>query len=233
MILEQAKKVGAVFRDGQLLQDGRVVPCPEEKAVIPGPGAGLDSAALPERGSGAEISMKVKAMVEEEKEIAVDEVEQPDIFQLREIKTMDVDLLAADIERQGLISAVVVRPARIGGTTGFRYQLIVGHRRLAAVQKLKRKSIRARVVDKTDEQGLVMALAENLERKDMTPMEEARAIEKMHGAGMKEKDVAKQLGKSTAWVSQRLAILKVIPEVQKALEKGEITAATSRRGSPD
>lgn len=160
---------------------------------------------------------------ETEMEIAVDEIEQPSVFVLREIKTMDVDPLAADIDREGLISAVTVRPSAVGCLTGHRYQLIVGHRRLAAIQKLKRKTIRARVVDRNDTEGLVMAMSENLERKDLSPLEEARAIEKLYLLGMKEKALAKLLGKSIPWISQRRAILKMPPEVQKAVESGAIT----------
>lgn len=163
-------------------------------------------------------------------EIAVDEIEQPSIFVLREIKTMDVDSLAADIDREGLISAVTVRLSEGGRVTGLRYQLIVGHRRLAAIQKLKRKTIRARVVDRNDTEGLVMAMSENLERKDMSPLEEARAIEKLYLLGMKEKELAKLLGKSIPWISQRRAILKMSPSVQLALENGEINAGHIEKG---
>jgi ParB-like chromosome segregation protein Spo0J/rubrerythrin len=90
---------------------------------------------------------------------------------------------------------------------------------------LKAPTIPAHVIDATDEQAFVLALTENIERRDPTPMEDAsafkRAIDTMH---MKPDAIAKQVGRSPSWVLRRVQLLELEPRVQAAVQDNTISA---------
>jgi ParB/RepB/Spo0J family partition protein len=158
--------------------------------------------------------------------VAVEKIDLLPIFATRDLKKADVDTLAESIGTVGLINPLIVR-----STMGGRYELVSGHRRLMAVKQLGWKEVPARVVTLSDEKAFMVAMSENLERKDPTPLEEAaafrRAVDELH---LKEKNIAAMIHRSVAYVSNRLSLLKLIPEVQKALEAGKISAGICEKG---
>jgi ParB family transcriptional regulator, chromosome partitioning protein len=117
----------------------------------------------------------------------------------------DVDELAGSIEAFDLLQPVVVRPL-----AGDQYELIAGHRRFAAVQRLGRPKIAAVVrlaID--DDQAYLLTLAENLAREDLTPAEEAAGLAvlvRRHGWSLRQ--VGEAIHKSHAYVSQRLRVFE-------------------------
>lgn len=116
----------------------------------------------------------------------------------------DVDELADSIEAFDLLQPVVVR--RLGDD---RYELIAGHRRFAAVQKLGRNKITAVVRDADEDLAYLMTLAENLAREDLTPAEEAAGLAvlvRQHGWSTRQ--VAEAIHKSPAYVSLRLRVFE-------------------------
>jgi ParB family chromosome partitioning protein len=123
----------------------------------------------------------------------------------------DVSGLAASIEERGLLSPVLVLPR------GDRYELVYGHRRLAAVQLLKRSTIRAIVTTDSDPASLLAKrIVENVQREDLSPLDEARAFQdllELKVAGG-QRGVAKMVSKSQGYVSQRLDLLRLPADVQ-------------------
>jgi ParB/RepB/Spo0J family partition protein len=116
----------------------------------------------------------------------------------------DIDELAENIEAFDLLQPVVVRQL-----AGDQYELIAGHRRFAAVQRLGRSKIAAVVRIADDDQAYLLTLAENLAREDLTPAEEAAGLAvlvRQHGWSLRQ--VAGAIHKSPAYVSQRLRVFE-------------------------
>jgi ParB/RepB/Spo0J family partition protein len=149
-----------------------------------------------------------------------------------------VSELAASIEQRGkLIQPVRVCPmlADYNNPDNKKYLLIMGYRRFMAHRILmindpKWSKIDA-IVDSTVTSEIevrYMNLAENLDRKDLTILEEARSIEKLRTFGISEVDAASQLKKSRGWVQIRFMLLDLPEEVQAECEAGVITQTQIR-----
>jgi ParB/RepB/Spo0J family partition protein len=115
----------------------------------------------------------------------------------------DIRDLASSIEAHGLLHPVVVRkhPAKKG-----KYDLRCGARRLAAHQRLKAKTILAVVREMTDEQAIEATALENLQRVDLTPLEEGRSIKMLLRSSGDPAAVAAHIGRSVSWVYRRAAL---------------------------
>jgi ParB family chromosome partitioning protein len=147
--------------------------------------------------------------------------------------------LAASIRSQGVVQPIVVRP--IEATTpsgGQRYEIIAGERRWRAAQLAELQDIPAIVRDVPDEAAISVALIENIQREDLNPLEEARALERLISEfSMTHQQAAEAVGRSRAAVSNLLRLLDLAPEVcdqleAKALEMGHARALlglTTRR----
>jgi ParB/RepB/Spo0J family partition protein len=116
----------------------------------------------------------------------------------------DIAELAESIDAFDLLQPVLVR--RVGPD---RYELIAGHRRFAAVQRLGRSRIAAVVRDADEDEAYLLTLAENLAREDLTPAEEAAGLAvlvRQHGWSLRQ--VTEAIHKSHAYVSQRLRVFE-------------------------
>jgi ParB/RepB/Spo0J family partition protein len=120
----------------------------------------------------------------------------------RKFSEQDVDNLARSIASVGLLQPIQVRNA--GGAGEF--EVIAGHRRLAACRKLGQGTIRAEVWDVDDTTAHAMTAAENLQRQDLTPLEQAAAIKVLRDAGQTIAQIAEQLGWSSSTVAKRDAL---------------------------
>lgn len=134
-------------------------------------------------------------------EISPDLIMSPK-FRLR-MEKGDIMGLASSIMRQGLLHPIVVRPK------GDRFQLISGSRRLTACRLLGWTRLPCLVMALEDNEAFEIALSENVARKTMSPLEEAKAFRDYtieHGWGS-ETELAKKIGKSTTYVSRRMKLL--------------------------
>jgi ParB/RepB/Spo0J family partition protein len=119
------------------------------------------------------------------------------------LRLRDIDELAASIAAYGLLQAVVVRP------TDGRYVLVAGHRRLAAVQSLGWTRVPATVREVDDSDAYVLTLVENLQRNDLSPREEAQALEVLiRERSWSTRQVAAAVHRSAAYVSKRLRVFE-------------------------
>ncbi len=147
--------------------------------------------------------------------------------------------LAASIRVQGVVQPIVVRP--IEATTpsgGQRYEIIAGERRWRAAQLAQLADIPAIVRDVPDATAISVALIENIQRENLNPLEEARALERLISEfSMTHQQAAEAVGRSRAAVSNLLRLLDLAPEVcdqleARALEMGHARALlglTTRR----
>lgn len=131
--------------------------------------------------------------------------------------------LAASIKASGLLQPLVVRAN--GGT----YELIAGERRWRAVQQLGWATVPVVVKEADDRALLTLALIENLQRDDLTPIDEATGYQRlMEEFTLPQAEVARLVGKDRSTVSNSLRLLKLPPEVQTMLEQRELTEGHAR-----
>ncbi|TAN68536.1 MAG: ParB/RepB/Spo0J family partition protein [Magnetospirillum sp.] len=143
----------------------------------------------------------------------------PSPYQPRRRSAEDgIGSLAESIRTQGLLNPIIVR-AKAG-----RFELIAGARRLQAFVHLGRDKIPAMVKNVDDATAASLALTDNVERENLTIMEEAEGIRRLqdeHCNGSVEQ-VAERLGKPPLYVRERLALLELSPRVQELLDADEI-----------
>ncbi len=138
--------------------------------------------------------------------------------------------LANSIKSAGLVQPILVRPlarARAGETQ--RYEIIAGERRWRAAQLAGLAEIPAVVRDVPDAAAVAMALIENIQREDLNPLEEARALTRLiEEFGLTHQAVADSIGRSRAAVSNLLRLLELADEVKELLEQRRIEMGHAR-----
>ncbi|MCX7800153.1 MAG: ParB/RepB/Spo0J family partition protein [Fimbriimonadales bacterium] len=136
----------------------------------------------------------------------------------------EIEELAASIREVGLLQPLVVRPTAEGG-----YELIAGERRLRASKRAGLKTVPVLVRPSGDQASLELALIENLQRSDISPVESAKAFRRlMQEFGLTQEQVAERVGKSRTAVANTLRLLRLPPKALECLEKGEISEGHAR-----
>lgn len=131
--------------------------------------------------------------------------------------------LADSIRERGLVQPLVVR--RVNG----KFELIAGERRLRAVRSLGQKTVKVVVMDATDLEVAELTLIENLQREDLTPLEEAEQYRLLQTTfGMKQEEIAQHVGKSRALIANMVRLLDLAPAVRDLLEKAAITVGHAK-----
>ncbi len=119
----------------------------------------------------------------------------------------------------GVLQPVMVRP-RGGG----RYELIAGERRFRAAQNAGLTQIPVVIREMTDEESLTVALIENIQREDLNAMEAARGYKQLLDQfGLTQAELARQIGKSPSTIAYALSLLRLPPEMQESIARGEIS----------
>ncbi|MCK4548711.1 MAG: ParB/RepB/Spo0J family partition protein [Candidatus Krumholzibacteria bacterium] len=178
------------------------------------------------RGLEALLSADLKESVSETervKELDIESIEANPHQPREHFNDEHLGELAESIKKHGVLQPVVVRRA------GDRYQLVIGERRLRASKMAGRPTIPAIVREIGDEDSLKFALLENLQREDLTPVEEARGYAALRDEfGITVKEVAGMLGKDRSTVANTLRLLKLPVRVIEMLEQGKLTAGHAR-----
>ena len=132
--------------------------------------------------------------------------------------------LANSIKAQGVLQPIVVRA--IGGG---RYEIIAGERRWRAAQLAELHEVPAVIRDVPDEAAIAMALIENIQRENLNPIEEARALERLiEEFELTHQQAADAVGRSRAAVSNILRLLSLNTDVRKLLENGDLEMGHAR-----
>jgi len=131
-----------------------------------------------------------------------------------------IEELAISIEHHGLIQPLVVNPISDG-----KFMVIAGHRRLAAIKSLQDDDavVPCIVRDVTPTETTELMLVENLQREDISAIDEANAYQQLVATGMTQTMVAQRVGKSISHVSKRLSLLSLPPEIQVAVNNNRVT----------
>lgn len=137
-----------------------------------------------------------------------------------------LESLAASIREVGLLQPIVVRPGEEEG----RYALVAGERRWRAASMAGLHLVPAVIRDEaTDETNLTEALIENLQREDLSPLEEAAAYRHlMEDFSMTHDQIAERVGKSRSAVTNTLRLLQLPAAIQGMLERGSLSAGHAR-----
>jgi ParB/RepB/Spo0J family partition protein len=131
----------------------------------------------------------------------------------------DVTELAKSIEQQGIIEPIIVTPR--DGQTG--YLVVCGSRRVAAAAVAGVKTVPAIVREFTEEERIQVMIVENLQRSNLTPLEEGRAFQRLADLPMSQRAIAEKLSVSQGHVSKRIALLALPQVAHDALDSGGIT----------
>jgi len=153
-----------------------------------------------------------------EKMVSIDKIDEPKGIVRLEIDQGELRDLADSINALGLMQAILVRP------DGERFEIIYGHRRYLACKLLGMKQIRATVKALTNEEAAMMRATENIERVDISPIEEAAVYQDLYKThGMRVDKIALKMGKSAGIIKRRMDLLRMPPCLQQAIHKKEIS----------
>lgn len=134
----------------------------------------------------------------------------------------DVKGLVESMERNGFLGALLVRQIGAKGEEGV-YEVITGNRRLEAAKQAGLEVVPCDIYELTDVQALEMNLTEQINRAQLTPLEEAEGCRRlMEEAGYDKAQVAAKLGQSVSWVTKRVSLCGLAAETKKALAKGTL-----------
>jgi ParB family transcriptional regulator, chromosome partitioning protein len=137
--------------------------------------------------------------------------------------------LADSIRAQGVVQPIVVRPLESTNGESQRYEIIAGERRWRAAQMAGLEEIPAVVRHIPDEAAIAVALIENIQREDLNPLEEARALARLVSEfELTHQQVADAIGRSRAAVTNLLRLLELTPEVCELLEKRSLEMGHGR-----
>lgn len=156
-------------------------------------------------------------------ELSMDDI-LPNRFQPREVfDEQALNELALSIREHGVIQPIIVRKI------GDKYEIVAGERRFRASQIAGKKTIPALVRNIDDKESAKIALLENLQRKNLTSIEEARTYDTILKLdNMTQEELANNLGKSQSTVANKLRLLNLDESVQDALLKEQISERHAR-----
>jgi ParB family chromosome partitioning protein len=169
----------------------------------------FDEAQATDLGPGIVSLIESRATRAQIREIAVDKI-LPNPAQPRLSYEEDsLTELADSIREHGVLQPILVRPV------GSQYELIAGERRWRASRQAQRETIPAIVVEFDDETALEVSIIENLQREDVSPLEEAGMFRKMTDLGYSVRQLAQKIGKDKGYVENRMRLADAPPEIRE------------------
>lgn len=188
-----------------------------------GLGRGLD-ALIAGRNPSELLESEEKLSGDALKNLPVDLIQRGQYQPRIDMKTERLQELADSIKAQGVVQPIVVRPIADG-----RFEIIAGERRWRAAQLAGLHEIPSVVRDVPDQVAMCLALIENIQRENLNPIEEARALERLlQEFEMTHEGVAEAVGRSRAAVSNLMRLLELRPEVREMLEAGDLEMGHAR-----
>lgn len=155
-------------------------------------------------------------------EVLLLEIDEPSVVDRVEIDPEGIAELAENISEVGLLQPVLLRPM------GDRYEIVAGHRRFLACQKLGLSLVDAVIKEMTDQEAAIIRASENLARENLTPIEEAVIFGNLitkHDMPLEK--VAKKFGYKPGTIRRRMDILKMPPLLQQAVHKKKISVTVA------
>jgi ParB/RepB/Spo0J family partition protein len=149
--------------------------------------------------------------------VALDRIDRNPDQPRKHFDQAGLDELAGSIAELGLLQPIIIRPQ------GDRYQIIAGERRWRAANLAGLTEIPAIVVEADDDRTMVLAIAENVNRRDMNPIEEAGAYQALIDRGRTVEEVAQLFGKTPQTIGYRVDLLRLDPPLQHLAATGNLS----------
>jgi len=184
----------------------------------------LGSAAVPAAGTGATTEKSGNGQDGDLRNLPVDIIQRGKYQPRIDMHPDTLEELADSIRAQGVVQPIVVRP--IGPN---RYEIIAGERRWRAAQMAGLHEIPAVIREVPDNAAIAMALIENIQREQLNPMEEARALQRLIDEfELTHQQAAEAVGRSRVAVSNLLRLLSLNDDVKRLLENGDLEMGHAR-----
>ena len=156
--------------------------------------------------------------------LKIDEIEANKLQPRTSFKNEPLVELSNSIASHGIIQPIVVKPLSSG-----KYKIIAGERRYRAAKMAGIVEVPVIIKDIDDKEITELALVENLQRENLSVLEEARGYKMLSETyNMTQEEVSKAVGKSRSYVANTLRLLNLLPEVITSLENSEISAGHAR-----
>ena len=148
----------------------------------------------------------------------------PNVNQPRKTFNEDkIEELAASIKEHGIIQPIVVRKHKKG------YEIVAGERRWRAAMKAELSQVPCLIRELDDEQNMLIAIIENMQREDLNPIEEAEGLRQMTDTfGMTQEQVSKSVGKSRPYITNCMRLLKLPEYIKESISEGQLSAGHGR-----
>ncbi|MEW4308010.1 ParB/RepB/Spo0J family partition protein [Rossellomorea marisflavi] len=149
---------------------------------------------------------------------------RPNPYQPRKIfQPQAIEELKASIQEHGILQPIIVRKSIKG------YEIVVGERRYRAAKAAELKTVPVVIRELDEKQMMELAVLENLQREDLTPIEEAAAYQMlMDKLGITQEELAKRLGKSRPHIANHIRLLGLSQPVQELISDGKLTMGHGR-----
>lgn len=142
----------------------------------------------------------------------------------KEFDSAALSELADSISQHGVLQPILLRPMLMGG-----YRIVAGERRWRAARMAGLSEVPAVIREMTDTEEMLYALIENLQREDLSPLEEAKGYRTlMETQGFTQEEVSQTVGKSRPAVTNAMRLLNLPEDIQEMVEHGEISAGHAR-----
>jgi ParB family transcriptional regulator, chromosome partitioning protein len=155
---------------------------------------------------------------------------RPSPFQpRRRFAEAELDGLAQSIREKGIVQPLLVRPIADEAAGGADFELVAGERRWRAAQRIGLHEVPVLVRPFGDSEVIEIALVENLQREDLSPLEEAEAYSRLaREFGRSQASLAEAVGKSRSHIANTMRLLSLPPPVRQSLEDGALSAGHAR-----
>ncbi|HEX7719796.1 MAG TPA: ParB/RepB/Spo0J family partition protein [Woeseiaceae bacterium] len=191
-------------------------------------GRGLDALLAPGRRDG-KAQPGDPAAVLPVTEIAIDALRPGRYQPRRQVQEQGLRELADSIREQGVLQPLVVRPAQATTDDKSEFEVVAGERRWRAARMAGLQSVPVVIRELDDQSALAVALIENLQREDLSPIDQAHSLARLAGEfSLTHEQVAKAVGRSRASVSNLLRLLDLHDDVKDLLAAGRIDMGHAR-----
>ena len=155
--------------------------------------------------------------------ISITDIQKNPYQPRKEFDGEKLDELAQSIKENGVIQPIIVRQSPVIG-----YEILAGERRYRASLLAGLHSIPAVVKQLSDQEMMVQAIIENLQRENLNPIEEARAYESLVEKGFTHAEIADKMGKSRPYISNSIRLLSLPEQILSEVENGKLSQAHAR-----
>ncbi len=156
-------------------------------------------------------------------EVPVDQLDPNPLQPRTRIRPDKLEELIASIRESGIVQPILVR------RRGPRFEIVAGERRFRAAQALGMGTVPVTVREVPDDRLLELALVENLQREELTPLEEAQALHRLQDEfRLTQEEIAKRIGRERSTVANTLRLLKLPREARELLADGKLDAGHAR-----